>query len=297
MPKTQDGTDQDDLLLGQSGLDIINGGAGNDSIFGFERRDILNGDAGDDFISTGGGPDEAYGGPGNDTIEGFVAGGQVELIYGGADNDTLRMNVYDDNFNGLSSRGWVFGDDGNDRIVIRGDGSGHAYGGAGNDRIILSVDGTDEGFGGAGNDVLFAGPPGTVDNFGTVSLGGKFDNAGQALMSGGTGNDRLVGHAQSFDTFIFRPGDGRDRVDNLIVRDPNWAFDLDNFIPEDMIDLTAFEFEMSAQDVIDTYAKDMGDRIIFNFGGGDRLIIFDNDYSGPVINDLTLGDLVDALIL
>ncbi len=50
-----------------SGGVIVNGGTGNDDIFGSEGIDILNGDAGNDEINGLESDDDVNGGPGQDT--------------------------------------------------------------------------------------------------------------------------------------------------------------------------------------------------------------------------------------
>lgn len=65
----------DELRAGMDGVegpadaDVVNGGDGDDVLASFIGRDVLNGDAGDDqVLAIGGGPAEAYGGPGDDEL-------------------------------------------------------------------------------------------------------------------------------------------------------------------------------------------------------------------------------------
>ena len=99
--------------------------------------------------------DTLYGGDGNDIL--FGQGGD-DFLYGGAGNDTLF---------GGSGNDTLYGESGNDRL----------YGGSGNDTL----------YGGTGNDVLSGG-------------------LGNDILVGGLGNDILKGDAGS-DTFTWLKGD------------------------------------------------------------------------------------------
>lgn len=70
-------TDQDEVLYGYDGVDLIAGWGGNDTLYGGTETDYLKGwdgddtiygGEGDDYITTGKGKDIAYGGEGNDFI-------------------------------------------------------------------------------------------------------------------------------------------------------------------------------------------------------------------------------------
>ncbi len=79
----------------------IDGGAGNDSLWGSAGNDTLRGDAGedmieaghgDDLIDGGAGVDETYGGNGNDVFIANLQDHVFDLIDGGSDLNTLRLN-------------------------------------------------------------------------------------------------------------------------------------------------------------------------------------------------------------
>ncbi|WP_374376209.1 DUF5801 repeats-in-toxin domain-containing protein, partial [Dongia sp.] len=78
------------------GDDTINGGAGNDVIFGQGGNDTIHGDADDDRIDGGSGADTLFGDGGNDYL---IGGAGIDTLNGGIGNDTL---VYDgqDTFDG-----------------------------------------------------------------------------------------------------------------------------------------------------------------------------------------------------
>ena len=117
---------------GWTGNDLVSvqGGSGNDTIFGAEVDNYIDGGAGDDVLETGPGNDTLLGGAGNDSLYGDA--GDDSLV-GGDGNDTLE------------------GGDGNDTL-IGGAGSDSLEGGDGDDLILAGAG--DTVWGGAGEDVL-----------------------------------------------------------------------------------------------------------------------------------------------
>ena len=83
-----EGSDYDDLLIGDSRDNLLSGGAGADGLRG------------------GGGVDTLRGGKGNDVLEG---GAGTDYLYGGADHDSLFGNAGDD---------WLHGGAGYDTFVF-----------------------------------------------------------------------------------------------------------------------------------------------------------------------------------
>ncbi len=75
----------DDILSGGDNDDLIFGGSGADTIDGDAGADTLDGDAGDDILDGGAGNDNVYGGNGDDALD------------GGANNDTLYGDSADIN--------------------------------------------------------------------------------------------------------------------------------------------------------------------------------------------------------
>ena len=175
------------------GNDIINGGAGNDIIFG----DTLNTDGSVlNWSSVGGRPSDLLQGSGLKALQVFLemrdghapsSGDLYEYIkdhhadFNLADdprggNDTIHGGTGNDIIYGQGGNDTLYGDDGDDII----------YGGAGDDKLY-GGDGNDVLHGGSGNDTLEGG-------------------AGNDLLIGGKGDDILIGGAGS-DTFKWELGD------------------------------------------------------------------------------------------
>ena len=77
-----------DLVIGNTGSEILHGYEGNDEVRGLGGPDTLYGDGGNDTLIGGDGADELRGGTGNDTIVGYTAG---DFIDGGANFDTWSL--------------------------------------------------------------------------------------------------------------------------------------------------------------------------------------------------------------
>lgn len=84
------GTNGDDIIAGNSGVDMLWGGNGNDVLLGNLGNDTLNG---------GNGNDRLFGGQGNDTLNGgnqndWLSGDQgSDTLTGGQGNDVFSFNV------------------------------------------------------------------------------------------------------------------------------------------------------------------------------------------------------------
>ena len=102
------GSNESDLMCGQSLNDTLYGEAGNDILFGYGGDDTLNGGSGNDLLDGGVGNDYLCGDAGNDTILGDAgndqlwsgAGGDIldggtgnDIIYGNDGSDTYRFGL------------------------------------------------------------------------------------------------------------------------------------------------------------------------------------------------------------
>ncbi|MCA9539884.1 MAG: hypothetical protein KC620_13395 [Myxococcales bacterium] len=91
------GGDGDDWIYGYGGNDTIWGGDGPDKLRGGEGDDKIYGNDGDDKLEGQDGADRLEGGPGNDELYGFVWGAQsfeqdaFDICLGGSDTDRCEL--------------------------------------------------------------------------------------------------------------------------------------------------------------------------------------------------------------
>ena len=86
-----DGGDGDDTLYGLTGDDKLDGGPGEDTLYGGIGNDTLSGRLGDDIL---------YGGPGDDIIDGTHVNGHernmgLDTLYGNSGADTFVLRSGD----------------------------------------------------------------------------------------------------------------------------------------------------------------------------------------------------------
>ncbi len=191
-----------DTLQGNILSNVLQGGAGDDVMYGDDGWDTISGGAGNDTIRGGALGDTLDGGSGNDDIQGedgwdFITGGTGnDVITGGTGNDNLFGNENEDVISGGDGDDHLWGGFGND--VMHGDaGDDLLIGNAGADRL-WGDDGLDTVIAGLGNDVLEGG----------AGADRLFGNENDDFISGGSGNDWIWGGI-GFDTIH---GDGDDDV-------------------------------------------------------------------------------------
>ena len=92
------------LINDDSAIDTLNGGDGNDVLYGYGGNDVLNGDNNDDIL---------YGGDDNDTLNG---GSGIDVLYGQNGDDTLDGGVGNDILYGGAGNDILSGGDGDDTI-------------------------------------------------------------------------------------------------------------------------------------------------------------------------------------
>ena len=153
------GSDHDDILIGDAGSNVLTGGLGDDQ---------LSGMGGDDILTGGAGVNELDGGTGSDTVsyENAESGVEVDLRL-----ETAQANS-GNGIDTLSDIENIKGSDFNDTFVGNME-ANHMDGGAGDDSLS----------GGGGDDTLIGG-----DGSDTVSY--FHENAGVTVdLSAGTGTD------------------------------------------------------------------------------------------------------------
>ncbi len=184
----------DDVLgMRDSGAEmeaVLNGGAGNDVLFGGDANDALDGGAGDDYL---------FGRGGDDTLDGGLGG---DWLSGGSGNDSAD---YSDRTGDVLAGIGQIPDDGE-----RGEGDNiqtdveTVIGGSGNDRFntqftagvtFFGNDGADSMVGGSGNDTFFGGN-------------------GRDFMSGGAGDDSFFAQDGEIDTIRGGAGDDTAEADD-----------------------------------------------------------------------------------
>ncbi len=185
------GADQD-LLLGSVGNDVLLGGSGHDTLYGGEGDDQIAGGVHEDRLYGDSGSDSLYGGDGYDTLNG---GTGADSLWGGNHHDILNGGSESDTLDGGAGDDALYGDTGNDILWGGSEGGDRdsLWGGSGND-TLYGEGGDDYLYGGADQDVLWGG-------FGADVLDGQADNdwlageSGDDYLYGSMGNDTLSGGA------------------------------------------------------------------------------------------------------
>jgi Ca2+-binding RTX toxin-like protein len=145
-------------LFGDAGDDTLYGYGGNDVLEGSIGNDYLNAGDGNDLVRCGDGDDTAYAGTGNDQVDGMNgsdyldAGDGNDAVLGGVGNDTACGGAGDDRIDAQAGADWVYAGDGND-TVKGGDDNDNLFGNYGNDAVYGGA-GDDGLYGGDGNDTL-----------------------------------------------------------------------------------------------------------------------------------------------
>ncbi|SDF95797.1 DUF4347 domain-containing protein, partial [Desulfovibrio legallii] len=226
------GNDLNNVLSGNSAANYLDGGKGNDTLYGNKDGtavDTLNGGAGNDLYHLYGDADDVIvDSAGNDTVVfessvsgGYTLGDGVEnlVLLGSADTGT--GNALNNRIEGNATKGsWLDGGAGKDTLV----------GGTGDDTFIF--DGTDTLEDAGGTDTVLA--SGTIDlnkfknaDIESVTLTGSGNinatakktvaatlvgNSGNNKLTGSDGDDRLIGGAGK-DTLIGGAGNDYYYVD------------------------------------------------------------------------------------
>lgn len=207
-----DGGSGNDKIYGAHNADVLRGGSGNDTVYGLDGDDNLRGDGGNDKIYGGSGNDIASGGTGSDYIEGNSGADDLsgdsgnDTLYGGSNNDNLRGGTGNDQLWGESGNDWISAGDGAD-LVKAGSGDDCVDGGSGND-TIYGGDGNDIVLGGLGDDDIY-GEDGNDELEGGDGNDEIWGGSGMDLLSGGAGNDQLYGGSGND---ILRGGTGDDQM-------------------------------------------------------------------------------------
>ena len=113
-----DGGDGNDGLWGEAGADTLSGDGGADFVAGGAGNDSLSGGAGADYLAGGSGDDTLDGGAGYDILAG---GAGDDRLIGGAEGDTFFGQGGVDVFVVAGGTNWVMDfEAGSDRLAITG---------------------------------------------------------------------------------------------------------------------------------------------------------------------------------
>jgi uncharacterized delta-60 repeat protein len=211
LPATVNGSAGSDKIFTGGGNDLIDGG---DNLVAYDE--VLDGGAGNDTILGGNGDDDLRGGAGNDRLEGDAGfdnldgGAGADDLLGGADSDWLSYtsrsgnltvtldNVANDGESGerdnaRSDIEGVGGGAGNDRIT--GNSANNVFWGLGGNDTLVGAAGNDALRGGTGNDRVDGGD-------GNDEIAGEENDD---VLVGGNGDDQLSDYSGA-DTFDSGPG-------------------------------------------------------------------------------------------
>ncbi|MFD1344800.1 CAP domain-containing protein [Litorisediminicola beolgyonensis] len=182
------------------------------------------------------------GGSADETLEGNDGD---NVIDGGAGDDTINTGKGDDAAEGGAGRDKIKGQKGDDTLS----------GGDDNDKLI-GQGGNDTLLGGAGRDKLKGG-------------------GGRDRLEGGADNDVVIGQKGS-DIFVFRDGDGSDKIKKFDLGDDTLLLDAD-----------LWGGGMSADEVVDTYGEVKRGNIILDFGDGDEICFKGEDDLSALADDIS----------
>jgi Ca2+-binding RTX toxin-like protein len=202
----------DDLVDGLAGNDTIFTQGGNDRVFGGSENDVAALGTGDDAVFGGDGDDFFYGGEGNDAMGG---GNGADVLLGEAGDDVILGGANNDYIFGGSGSNYLEGNDGADVFISEGT-NDTIFGGNGDDFYYIGGNGTFIN-GGAGVDQFIGGAVNSNDVF----IGG--DDGDYAY--GGDGNDELIG-GDGGDVLIGQ--NGNDTIDGGSGVNLIWCNDVGN---------------------------------------------------------------------
>lgn len=197
-----DGGEGNDQLFGAAGADTLYGGAGADMLAGADGNDLLDGGAGADTMDGGSGDDTYIADDLSDIASETVVGGTDTVVVRNGASVTLGSNI--ERLIGGSGTGnaldnMMIGSDANDRLD-GGAGADRLYGGNGDDTYLVDVqnDLVFEFSGGGYDRVTASGSYYLYDGIEQLTLTGAADtfavgNALDNLLVGGDGGNLLLG--------------------------------------------------------------------------------------------------------
>ena len=289
---TIDGTNNDDILIGDNNANAIKGYTGNDFILGLASSDIIIGGVGENNTSADN--DIIFGNGGNDLIQGSSGN---DIIFGGQDNDIAHGGQGDDLLWGDRGSDTLMGDNGND-VIYGGPGDpslsdvdlGDAiYGGLGND-ILLGNQGNDSISGGDGSDLLYGGRDNDLLH-GDAGNDFLYGDKGNDTLCAGDGDDTLYGGTGS-DTGVGQNGE-KDLLHGGAGNDIIFGSEGDDTLQGDIGDDTLYGGKdndiILGGDGSDILSGDNGNDTLTGGGGSDTFRLLANAGT-DIITDFTDGE-------
>jgi parallel beta-helix repeat protein len=271
-----DGNDLDNRITGNAGNNLLRGGNGTDTLAGGAGDDAYVVNAWDTVIEEAGGGIDTVRTGGSLTL---VAAVEHLILTGSADAEATG--------NGLANR--LIGNDGANRLD-GGTGIDTLDGGAGNDTYVfrsgdILTEATGAGWDrvesaiaarlGANFEALVLTGSASVQGVGNGLGNWMVGNDGANRLVGMQGNDTLTGGAGT-DTFIFRTGDGDDRVTD---------FDAVGTV-HDLLHLRSVKAITGFNDLMENHARQWEAGVMIT-AGNDRILLED-----VRLADLDRGDFV-----
>jgi Ca2+-binding RTX toxin-like protein len=261
-----DGGEGDDKIYGSSVNDFIIGGLGSDTLYGNGGDDVFEMTAGDtsfDYYNGGDGTDQINATEGDDVIQLFRFNGDytVEIINGLGGNNIITGDHKNNHLNfsatQLNDIGGIYGLDGNDTLR-----------GSPMDDVITGGEGNDRLYGQEGDDLFH--------------IEGNY--SGFDVYVGGDGNDRIVG-TNNLDVFRIHGISGIEIIDGLDGNNVIQGSDTSNildFTNTQLIAITAIYGGMGNDLVRGSAANDMliggqGSDRLYGNGGDDIFVLAGGD--------------------
>ncbi len=268
------GGDGDDIIIGTSTANLIDGGLGNDTITGGAGVDLLFGNDGDDIFNyaIGNGADSINGGDGSDTLaikgdaSGFVRNDLLKVAFDG----TTASVISGPSVTSVETLTADLGA-GTNTLIYSAPAS-----------VGLTVDltaGTASGFasianianvtGGSGADIITGNSGANVLNGGT----------GNDVLTGGGGNDTLNGGGGN-DILIFDAGFGSDTI---------LTFDANPSGGQDLLDISLLGIDQGSFDTR-VLVGVVGSNTVVTIDGTDTITL--TNVNGTGANVITVADFV-----
>ncbi|WP_434699701.1 beta strand repeat-containing protein [Pseudomonas sp. D1-1] len=232
------GSHFNDVLVGDTGVNYLEGGLGNDVIDGGDGNDFLYGGLTSwigpfsvDSSANGPQADILYGGGGNDTIV-TTASDEGTQAYGEAGNDTITV-----------IHGMADGGEGNDLLTGRGVGFSLS-GGQGDDRLILQTGGFANG--GEGEDIY------TIDTPKLVTIQDDGISSGDKLVLSYIDSSELLADRIGDDLYLHRSSFTPGQAPQEGVRLKDWYAGYDT-----IEQIQTADMQLISLVGINTFANDM----------------------------------------